>query len=231
MDILKINNVEKSFLLHSQGGVKIPVISDVNLIVEAGDAIALSGQSGSGKSSLMRMIYGNYLCNQGEILIKHHDEWVNIVGAQPRQVLSIRQDTLGYISQFLRIIPRVPTLQIVAEPLKSRGASEVEAKEKASELLSLLNIPENLWSLSPVTFSGGEQQRVNIARGFMAHYPILLLDEPTASLDATNRNIVIDLIQKARKSGTAIIGIFHDEAVRDAVSTKVFNIEQYRYAD
>ena len=228
MEILDIKNVSKSFTLHAQGGIRIPVIQGVSLTVSEGEAIALSGPSGSGKSSLMRMIYGNYLCPQGALKVRHQDEWIDLTKAKPRDILRLRRETIGYISQFLRVIPRVPTLQIVAEPLRDRGESEESANEKASELLSLLNIPENLWSLSPVTFSGGEQQRVNIARGFIARYPLLLLDEPTASLDANNRNIVIDLILKARKSGVAVIGIFHDEAVRDAVSTRVCDLRDYR---
>lgn len=230
MEILKINNVGKNFILHTQGGVQIPVIQNMSLTINAGEAVALSGQSGSGKSSLMRMIYGNYLCNEGEILIHHKGRWIDIARANSRDILEIRRETIGYISQFLRVIPRVPTIQIVAEPLKQRGESEETAIIRASELLSLLNIPENLWSLSPVTFSGGEQQRVNIARGFAAPYPVLLLDEPTASLDANNRNIVINLIKKAREDGVAVIGIYHDKDTRDAVSTRICDLEEYRQA-
>ncbi len=230
MEILKINNVGKNFTLHTQGGVRIPVIQNMSMTVNQGEAIALSGPSGSGKSSLMRMIYGNYLCNEGEILIRHHDRWIDIANANSRDILEIRRESLGYISQFLRVIPRVPTLQIVAEPLKERGESEEGAISRAKELLGMLNIPENLWMLSPVTFSGGEQQRVNIARGFSAPYPVLLLDEPTASLDANNRNIVINLIKKAREDGVAIIGIYHDKDTRDSVSTRICDLEDYRQA-
>ncbi len=230
MEILKISNVGKDFVLHTQSGITIPVIKDMSLTVKAGEAVALSGPSGSGKSSLMRMIYGNYLCNDGEILVLHKGRWVDTALANSRDVLEIRRQTIGYISQFLRVIPRVPTLQIVAEPLRERGESEEKSLERARELLSLLNIPENLWSLSPVTFSGGEQQRVNIARGFSASYPLLLLDEPTASLDANNRNIVMNLINKARDNGVAVIGIYHDKDVRDAVSTRICDLQDYRQA-
>lgn len=230
MDVLKIENVAKSFVLHHQGGVDIPVLDHVSFTVQAGEAIALSGPSGSGKSSLMRMIYGNYMCETGQIFMKHQDDFIDIAQATPQEILAIRRETLGYISQFLRVIPRVPTLQIVAEPLRERGESEKAAFDRAKELLSLLNIPENLWSLSPVTFSGGEQQRVNIARGFVAPYPIMLLDEPTASLDVNNRNIVIELIEKARNSGAAIIGIFHDKDVRDKVSTRYLDLTEYKQA-
>ncbi|MFA9209028.1 MAG: ATP-binding cassette domain-containing protein, partial [Yersinia sp. (in: enterobacteria)] len=127
----------------------------------------------------------------------------------------------GYVSQFLRVVPRVPTLDVVAEPLLALGTPVTDARDRAANLLSRLNIPERLWSLSPTTFSGGEQQRVNIARGFIKDYPILLLDEPTASLDSTNSAAVVSLIDEAKQRGAAIIGIFHDEAVRNHVSDRL----------
>jgi alpha-D-ribose 1-methylphosphonate 5-triphosphate synthase subunit PhnL len=140
-----------------------------------------------------------------------------MVQAAPRDIIRLRRDTLGYVSQFLRVVPRVPTLDVVSEPLLTLGVPADTAKARACDLLARLNIPQTLWSLSPTTFSGGEQQRVNIARGFAHEFPALLLDEPTASLDATNRAVVLDLIDEAKARGAAIIGIFHDEAARDRV--------------
>ena len=102
----------------------------------------------------------------------------------------VRRDTIGYVSQFLRTVPRVSALDVVAEPLVARGVDRDAARDRARELLARLNLPERLWALPPATFSGGEQQRVNIARGFITDHPILLLDEPTASLDANNREVV-----------------------------------------
>ena len=131
---------------------------------------------------------------------------------------------LGYVSQFLRVVPRVPTIEVVAEPLLSLGTPMDEAKDRAVSLLQKPNIPEPLWSLSPTTFSGGEQQRVNIARGFAHSYPALLLDEPTASLDATNREIVLGLIEEAKANGTAIVGIFHDETARERVCDREIDV-------
>lgn len=222
--MLTIVEAGKSFTLHVQGGVKIPVLKRVSLNIEAGQAVALSGPSGAGKSSLMRMVYGNYACHEGEIRIRHKGAEIDIAKAAPRAIMDVRRDTMGYISQFLRVIPRVSTLDVVAEPMLARGAVAETALNRARELLTRLRIPERLWSLSPVTFSGGEQQRVNIARGFAAPYPLLLLDEPTASLDAANRATVVDMINEARAAGSAIMGIFHDEAVREMVSTRVFDL-------
>lgn len=221
--MLKISGVSKSFTLHNQAGVKIPVMSEAHLSVSAGECIALVGPSGAGKSTLMRMAYGNYLVDAGEI-------WVGDVclsSASPRDILMLRRQTLGYVSQFLRVVPRVPTTEVVAEPLLALGIEREVAHERAITLLKALNIPQRLWSLSPMTFSGGEQQRVNIARGFIHTYPVLLLDEPTASLDAENRAVVLSLIEQARARGAAILGIFHDEAAREQVCTGEIDVSQF----
>ncbi len=211
--MIELSNVSKTFTLHNQGSAVIEVIRDVSLKVARGECVALTGASGAGKSTLMRMIYGNYLTQAGEIRIGDLD----IVQAEPREIIALRRESLGYVSQFLRVVPRVPTLDVVAEPLRAVGVSADEAQARARELLTRLNIPERLWSLSPTTFSGGEQQRVNIARGFAHSYPAMLLDEPTASLDAANREVVLSLIEEAKARGAAIIGIFHDEAARTRV--------------
>jgi alpha-D-ribose 1-methylphosphonate 5-triphosphate synthase subunit PhnL len=149
---------------------------------------------------------------------------VDMTGAPSQTLLQIRRETIGYVSQFLRVIPRVSALDVVAQPLRERGVDEHRAHQKAGELLERLHIPERLWSLPPGTFSGGEQQRVNIARGFIVDYPVLLLDEPTASLDQRNAATVVELIQEARSRGTAVVGIFHDAEVRDAVADHIYDI-------
>ncbi|MCB5412214.1 phosphonate C-P lyase system protein PhnL [Pseudogemmobacter faecipullorum] len=218
--MIKVQNLSKSFTMHNQGGAVIPVMAGGRLEVASGECVGLIGQSGSGKSTLMRMIYGNYLAAGGSILVGD----VDVVTAEPRQILELRRATLGYVSQFLRVVPRVPTLDVVAEPLLRLGVAAAEAQARAQDLLSRLNIPERLWALSPTTFSGGEQQRVNIARGFAHSYPALLLDEPTASLDATNREVVLGLIEEAKARGAAIIGIFHDEPARDRVCDRVVDV-------
>jgi len=227
---LILKGVAKTFTLHQQQGAVIPVFDHLDLKVAAGECVVLRGASGSGKSTVLRLIHGNYKCLAGEILIHHDGDWLDLLQATPQQVMAVRRQSLGYVSQFLRVIPRVPALEIVAEPLRRRGVAAAEARDQAAALLQRLNVPEQLWSLSPMTFSGGEQQRVNIAHGFIAEYPVLLLDEPTASLDAANRQVVIELILEARARGSAMLGIFHDAEVRDAVGTRTFNVEAARVA-
>lgn len=212
--VLRIDALAKHFLLHQQAGVRIPVFDGLSAQVNAGEAVAVTGASGRGKSSLLKLIYGTYRATSGAIRVRNGEEWVDVVAAPPRDVLALRKSTIGYVTQFLRVIPRVPAETIVEEPLIDRGMDPEAAICRARLLLDRLNIPERLWHLSPMTFSGGEQQRVNIARGFAAHFPLLLLDEPTASLDAANRQRVLDLIAEARQQGSAIVAVFHDEEER-----------------
>ena len=218
--MIELSNVSKTFTLHNQGGAVLEVMRGANLVVPKGECVALTGASGAGKSTLMRIIYGNYLAAAGTVKVGD----VDVTKAAPREILALRRDTLGYVSQFLRVVPRVSTLDVVAEPLLSLGVAADEAKDRAAALLGKLNIPEALWGLSPTTFSGGEQQRVNIARGFAHEYPALLLDEPTASLDVTNREVVLGLIEDAKARGTSIVGIFHDEAARARVCDREIDV-------
>lgn len=218
--MIQIENLSKSFTLHNQGGVVIPVMSGAALTVAPGECVGLTGQSGAGKSTLMRMVYGNYLAAGGRLIVGGLD----VARAEPREIIALRRQTLGYVSQFLRVVPRVPTVDVVAEPLLALGVPADEARDGAATLLKRLNIPERLWSLSPTTFSGGEQQRVNIARGFVHAYPALLLDEPTASLDAANREVVLTLIKEAKARGAAVLGIFHDESARARVCDRLVDV-------
>ena len=221
--MISVSNLAKNFVLHNQNSAVIPVMANASLNVRAGECVALIGQSGAGKSTLMRMIYGNYLAQGGDIWIGQ----TNVVGASARDIIALRRETLGYVSQFLRVVPRVATRDVVAEPLMAVGVDAPLARQRAENILSLLNIPERLWDLSPTTFSGGEQQRVNIARGFVYEYPAILLDEPTASLDAVNRSIVLELIECAKSRGAAIVGIFHDESARAQVCDREIDVSAF----
>ena len=220
--MLETDNLSKDFLLHLQGGVRIPVLGQVDMQVSAGECVALAGPSGAGKSTLLRSLYGNYRAGGGAIRVRHDGGMVDIVTASPRVVVQIRTHTMGYVSQFLRVVPRVPALEIVAEA--GRGLSHEAALDEAAAMLTRLHIPKRLHGLPPATFSGGEQQRINLARGFMGSHPILLLDEPTASLDNANRDIVIAMILEAKARGTAVVGIFHDTHVRDAVADRLYHV-------
>ncbi|MGC1174535.1 phosphonate C-P lyase system protein PhnL [Polaromonas sp.] len=226
--VLETTDLSKTFTLHARGGVALPVFSGISLSVSPGECLALTGHSGSGKSSLLRCLYGNYSATSGDVRIRHQDQWVRLSAALPREVLDVRRRTLGYVSQFLRVIPRVSTLDIVAEPLRRLGVASDEARGQAAQWLARLNLHERLWHLPPATFSGGEQQRVNIAHGLIAGLPVLLLDEPTASLDADNRRVVVELIHAARARGAAVVGIFHDDEVREAVASRCLDVEHYR---
>ncbi|WP_291297355.1 phosphonate C-P lyase system protein PhnL [Elioraea sp.] len=223
-EALRVENLSKRFTLHLQGGRRLPVLDRVDLAVHPGECVALVGPSGAGKSTLMRTLYGNYLAGAGRILVRHEGAMVDLATAEPRTIVALRRTTIGYVSQFLRVIPRVPTAAIVAEPARRAGMAEAGAMVAARGLLDRLNLPEALWDLPPATFSGGEQQRVNLARGFVHPYPVMLLDEPTASLDPANRDIVIGLITEAKARGAAIVGIFHDAAVREAVATRSLTV-------
>ena len=221
--MIHIENLGKSFTLHNQGGITIPVMLGAALTVAPGECVGLTGASGAGKSTLMRMVYGNYLSSSGSLFVGDLD----VARALPRQIIRLRRETLGYVSQFLRVVPRVPTLDVVAEPLLALGTPRDQAQARAESLLTRLNIPSRLWSLSPTTFSGGEQQRVNIARGFAHDYPALLLDEPTASLDAANREVVLSLITEAKARGAAILGIFHDTGARSQVCDRLVDVTAF----
>ncbi|MBX3619863.1 MAG: phosphonate C-P lyase system protein PhnL [Rhizobacter sp.] len=224
--MLQVQSLSKHFTLHLRGGLRLPVLDQVSLTVAAGECVALLGASGQGKSTLMKCLYGSYGADSGAIVFEAAGGSVDIAQATPQQMLALRRRDIAYVSQFLRAVPRVPALDVVAErwlqarPERDADAAQEAARAEVRRLFTRLNLPESLWELPPATFSGGEQQRVNIARGFVEPARLLLLDEPTASLDAANRRVVIELIHEARAAGAAVVGIFHDEEVRDAVASR-----------
>ena len=233
--ILQLTGVAKRFTLHHQNGIALPVLADVELSVAAGECVVLDGPSGMGKSTLLKMVYANYRANAGRITVQPATgPAVDVTQATPRELVQLRRDTMGYVSQFLRVIPRVSALDVVAEPLAEDAGDDAQAQEAARETarqwLTRLNIPERLWHLPPATFSGGEQQRINIARNMIKPKPLLLLDEPTASLDAANTETVIALVREAVARGAALVGIFHDAQVGAAVATRRVNVGDFRGA-
>lgn len=225
--VLSVHGVDKTFTMHLQSGQRLPVLRGLTFDVGRGECVVLAGESGAGKSSVLKMVFGSYRVEAGSIMLDGADGPVDLATASPREVLAARRDTIGYVSQFLRAVPRVPALQVVAEPLVARGVPREEAHERAAGLLSRLSIPGRLWALPPATFSGGEQQRVNIARGFITGHQLLLLDEPTASLDARNRETVVELIRAELDRGVGMLAIFHDADVREAVADRVVDVEAF----
>ena len=231
--MLQIQGVAKRFTLHHQNGIELAVMNDANLSVHPGECVVLDGPSGMGKSTLLKMIYANYRCTAGRISIHLPGRLpIEVTTASPHELVRLRKESIGYVSQFLRVIPRVPALDVVAESLLEDAGDDPQtlalAREEASRWLTRLRIPERLWHLPPATFSGGEQQRVNIARSMIKPRPLLLLDEPTASLDVDNAQTVIELIREASARGAAIVGIFHDAHVGDAVATRRVNVADFR---
>ncbi|MDZ7667548.1 MAG: phosphonate C-P lyase system protein PhnL [Desulfotignum sp.] len=225
--ILNLAQIKKDFLFHHQQGTRMTVFNDFSYTFYPGTAAILSGPSGSGKSTLLRMIYGTYKTESGHIWVTHQGRQVDIAGAAPALIYALRRHTIGYVSQFLRVVPRVSALDTIIEPLLARGVPPDQAAEKGRTLLEQLHIPSTMWHLSATTFSGGEQQRINLARGFIAPYPILLLDEPTASLDLKNRKTVIQLIQEALDNNTCVIGVFHDPADHRAFADQVIDLSPH----
>ncbi len=227
--LLEVRGIAKSFRMYLRGGVELPVVRGVTFTVRAGECVVLGGPSGVGKSSILRMVYGNYGVDGGEILLRERDTGLmqDLGAGDPRLVLALRRTSIAYVSQFLRAVPRVPTLDVVAEPLLARGLDRAAARARAAELLLRLNLPRALHDLPPATFSGGEKQRVNIARGFLTDHRVLLLDEPTASLDNENRDVVVAMIREKLAAGTAILGIFHDEAVRARVAARTIDVPAF----
>ena len=222
MAAISVQSVSKTFTMHLQGGAKFAALQDISLAVESGTCVVLQGASGSGKSTLLKMIYGAYRCDAGQIYVQDLEERVDVATAGPRRILQLRRRSLGYVSQFLRAIPRVGALELVMGEARLCGIPDDKARKRASELLERLNVPARLWDLAPATFSGGEQQRVNIARGLVSSRPVLLLDETTASLDATNRDAVEELIKERRGAGVAMLAILHDEIIRERVADRIF---------
>ncbi len=229
--LLRVERLSKSFTLHLRQGQVLPVLSGLSLQLSAGECVALVGASGRGKSTLLKCLYGSYAVDAGALWFEAEAGTLDLAQATPQQWLALRRREIAFVSQFLRVLPRIGALDIVAERLQQAEAGEglpadtqqaraQAMRERAAALLARLNLPEPLWALPPATFSGGEQQRVNIARGLVQPARLLLLDEPTASLDAANRRVVIELIHEAKAAGSAVLGVFHDEEVRDAVADR-----------
>lgn len=222
--ILKIDGLSKQFQLHEQNKL-IPSCAQVQLDVFAGELTALIGPTGAGKSSVLKAIYRTYIPCSGRILYRDANGTVtDLAQASEHRMLALRKLDLGFVTQFLHCLPRKSAVEVVAEPLVMRGASREVAAERARELLALLNVPERLWAVPPATFSGGEKQRVNLARGLIARPRLLLLDEPTASLDPATTDRVVELLKAIKAEGVAMLAIFHHPELVDRLADRVVTL-------
>ena len=228
MPHLSVENLSKEFTLHMLGGRRLSALENVSFSVESGEFLGVVGRSGSGKSSLLRCLYRRYLPTSGNVVYETADGAVDLATASDREVLRLRERELGYVAQFLRAIPRTPARDVVAEPLVSRGAEPGEAGKRADEVMGSLGLPEELREAFPATMSGGEQQRVNLARALVARPRLLLLDEPTSALDPETRLLAIEAIRNLKDAGVTMVGIFHDAETLEALADRVLALEDGR---
>lgn len=224
---LEVKNLNKTFTVHTQGSIEVKGYENINFQVKQGEFLSLFGPSGAGKSSILKTLYRTYTTTNGSIIYyRGNGSTIDIASASESEILSLRKSELGYVSQFLQILPRVSAVDVVSEQLLLKGESEDVSRTKAKEMLDYLSIREELFDLSPLTFSGGEQQRVNIAKGIIAPKSLLLLDEPTASLDKTNTMKVVEKLKELKEQGVAMVGIFHDLEAMEMISDRIYELER-----
>jgi alpha-D-ribose 1-methylphosphonate 5-triphosphate synthase subunit PhnL len=230
--LLEVKSLYKTFHLHILNNKKIEALENVSFSMNKGEIVGLIGKSGSGKSSLMKCIYRTYLPSSGEILF-NSDSFglIDIAKATDHEILQLRKNDITYCSQFLHVIPRVSALNVVASGAVNRGISKEEALEKANDLLQQLGLPEDLKDAFPSTFSGGEQQRINIARAIIAPPKLLVIDEPTSSLDLKTKNVVIDIILKLKDKGVSVLCISHDQHTLDTMCDRLVAMENGQIAE
>lgn len=228
MTVLSINNLSKMFEMHILDDKQVVGLSDISFTVDEGEFVAVVGESGSGKSSLLKCIYRTYKPSSGSIIYRNDETEVDLATCKEREIIQLRENAIGYTSQFLTEIPRVPAVDVVARPLREQGVAIDAARERAEELLSQLQLSSELWEAYPATFSGGERQRVNLAQALATDPHLLLLDEPTSALDPDTRKAAVELLESARENGTTVIGVFHNAEVVKAVADRVVVVDQAR---
>lgn len=226
---LEVKNLNKTFTVHTRGSIEVKGFENINLSVKQGEFLSLYGPSGAGKSSILKTLFRTYTTTSGNIIFhKDNGSTIDIANATESEILNLRKSEIGYVSQFLQILPRVSAVDVVSEQLIFKGESQEVARQKAKEMLDYLSIREELFDLSPLTFSGGEQQRINIAKGIIAPKSLLLLDEPTASLDRTNTMKVVEKLKELKTQGVAMVGIFHDLEAMEIISDNIYKLERVK---
>jgi alpha-D-ribose 1-methylphosphonate 5-triphosphate synthase subunit PhnL len=220
--VLEVKDLRKKFTLHLLEEKEIVGFQSVSFTLKRGEFLGIAGKSGSGKSSLIKCIYRTYLSTSGKIIFYPNGRnSVDLATCLDEEIIDLRYRKIGHVSQFFYAIPRVSCLDIVTQSLVQQGVNIDEAKKSAKNMLSCLLIPDKLFDAHPSTFSGGEKQRVNIARALVKEPELLLLDEPTASLDKVSRGIVLEEIFELKKKGTSAIGVFHDEKELRSFADKI----------
>ncbi len=228
MNIIEVHHLSKVFDLHILHEKRITALHQIDMTIGEGEIVGLTGKSGSGKSSLMKCLHRTYLATSGEILYAGESGTVDLVKADDHAVIALRRSEMRYCSQFMSVIPRVSAVDVVAEPLFRKEKNKDLARERSRGLLEALGLPSALWDAYPVTFSGGEQQRVNVARAIIERPRLLLIDEPTASLDAKTKDVVIGLIRDLKQYGTAVLCISHDEYTLDRLADRRLHLQAGR---
>jgi alpha-D-ribose 1-methylphosphonate 5-triphosphate synthase subunit PhnL len=226
---VRVESLRKEFVLHILHDKQILGFEEISFDVPFGAFVGISGQSGSGKSSLLKCLYRTYLADEGTILFDRGDgQVIDLVSASDDDVLDLRIREIGYVSQFLRPAPRVSALDLAARPLLRQGMARDEAYDRVAYFFRRLALPEDLWDGYPILFSGGEQQRVNLARALASDSKLLLLDEPTSALDASLQSEVVSLLAERRDRGTTMIGIMHDANLLRQLSDTLVHMENGR---
>lgn len=226
MQILEIKNLTKNFYLHG-AQKEIKSCRDVNFTLDEGEFVGIVGLSGAGKSTILKCINRSYLTTCGEIIYQSEAfGTIDLTKASEREILYLRKHEIGYVSQFLNVMPRTTAKEHVMSALLEAGEDIASAARKAEEMLAYFRLSEDLWDIYPNTFSGGERLRLNLAHTMVKNPRLMLLDEPTASLDNKTKVLVKDMLIKLKNQKTSMIGIFHDLEFMDGVCDKVFNISE-----
>jgi alpha-D-ribose 1-methylphosphonate 5-triphosphate synthase subunit PhnL len=226
MELLKIENLSKNFYLHNLGKV-IHSCENVSFSLEKGQFAGIIGRSGAGKSTILKCINRTYLPLRGEILYdSERFGLVNLAEASDREMLYLRKYEIGNVSQFLNVMPRTTAKEHVAGALLEMGENAAHAGQEAAKMLEFFRLPVNLWDVYPNTFSGGERLRLNLARAMVKRPRLLLLDEPTASLDNKTKQLVKEMLLQLKNGNTSMIGIFHDLEFMDGVCDHVFSLTE-----